>query len=204
LLINNDGEVTVGQPYIEGATVEGTVMSHLRGRKVLVYKMKPKKNYRKKRGHRQELTRVMINSISLNGSLLAAREDLETSESTASQTIPSEEGVSETANSETGEMENQEATIEQANLMGELSEQLSQIEDPQVMTQTAFSEQEGQIQQVMTKLKEMFDGSQEKIERWLNTPHPDLDQKTPQSFLDQGKTSVVDNLIYATEAGIPS
>lgn len=77
LLINNDGEVTVGQPYIEGATVQGTIMSHLRGRKVLVYKMKPKKNYRKKRGHRQELTRVMINSISLNGSVIAEAESTE-------------------------------------------------------------------------------------------------------------------------------
>lgn len=80
LLINNDGDITVGQPYIEGATVEGTVESHLRGRKVLVYKMKPKKNYRKKRGHRQELTRVMINSISLNGSIIAQAESAEVAE----------------------------------------------------------------------------------------------------------------------------
>jgi len=116
LLINNDGEVTVGQPYIEGATVEGTVMSHMRGRKVLVYKMKPKKHYRKKRGHRQELTRVMIDSITLNGSLLAAREDLETPESQTSPTIASEAEVSETANSETGEMETQKVMMEQTNL----------------------------------------------------------------------------------------
>ncbi|AFZ51605.1 50S ribosomal protein L21 [Dactylococcopsis salina] len=74
LLINNDGEVTVGQPYIEGATVQGTIQRHLRGRKVIVYKMRPKKNYRKKRGHRQELTRVMINSISVNGSVIAEAE----------------------------------------------------------------------------------------------------------------------------------
>jgi len=75
LLVNNEGEVTVGQPYVEGATVEGTIMSHFRGRKILVYKMKPKKHYRKKRGHRQELTRVMINSISLNGSVIAQAEN---------------------------------------------------------------------------------------------------------------------------------
>ena len=72
LLINDNGETTVGQPFIEGATVEGTVMRHLRGRKVIVYKMRPKKNYRKKRGHRQEITRLMINSISMNGSVLAS------------------------------------------------------------------------------------------------------------------------------------
>ena len=72
LLVNHDNEVTIGQPYIEGATVEGTVMRHLRGKKVIVYKMQPKKKTRKKRGHRQELTRLMINSISLNGSVLAS------------------------------------------------------------------------------------------------------------------------------------
>lgn len=71
LLINNDDEVTVGQPFIEGATVEGTILEHRRGRKVIVYKMRPKKKTRKKRGHRQELTRLMITSISLNGSVIA-------------------------------------------------------------------------------------------------------------------------------------
>ena len=49
-------------------------MRHLRGRKVLIYKMKPKKKTRKKRGHRQEITRLMINSINLNGSVLIAEE----------------------------------------------------------------------------------------------------------------------------------
>ena len=72
LLVQHDGEVTIGQPFIDGATVEGKVLRHLRGRKVLVYKMKPKKKTRKKRGHRQEITRLMINSISLNGSTFAA------------------------------------------------------------------------------------------------------------------------------------
>jgi large subunit ribosomal protein L21 len=72
LFVQNDGEVTIGQPFVEGATVEGTVMRHYRGRKVLVYKMKPKKKTRKKRGHRQEITRLMINSISMNGSAIAS------------------------------------------------------------------------------------------------------------------------------------
>ncbi len=72
LLVNHEDEVTIGQPLVEGASVEGTVMSHKRGRKVLVYKMKPKKKTRKKRGHRQELTRLMINSITVNGNVLAA------------------------------------------------------------------------------------------------------------------------------------
>jgi large subunit ribosomal protein L21 len=70
LFVENDGEFTVGQPLVEGATVEATVQRHLRGRKIIVYKMQPKKKTRKKRGHRQELTRVMITGININGTLL--------------------------------------------------------------------------------------------------------------------------------------
>ncbi|MDJ0582853.1 50S ribosomal protein L21 [Crocosphaera sp.] len=83
LLINNDHEITIGQPFIEGATVEGTVMEERRGRKVIVYKMRPKKKTRKKRGHRQELSRLMINSISVNGSVIA-----ETTSDTTPETAP--------------------------------------------------------------------------------------------------------------------
>ncbi|NJM22107.1 MAG: 50S ribosomal protein L21 [Richelia sp. RM2_1_2] len=72
--VHHDGEITVGQPLVSGATVEGTVMRHYRGRKVLVYKMKPKKKTRKKRGHRQEITRLMIDSISMNGTAIAIAE----------------------------------------------------------------------------------------------------------------------------------
>ncbi|MEM6426207.1 MAG: 50S ribosomal protein L21 [Cyanobacteria bacterium P01_H01_bin.119] len=71
LLVENEGDVTIGQPYVEGATISATVMRHLRGRKIIVYKMQPKKKTRKKRGHRQELTRIMIDGIALNGKTLA-------------------------------------------------------------------------------------------------------------------------------------
>lgn len=71
LYISHDGDSMIGQPLVEGATVSGTVVRHLRGRKVIVYKMKPKKKTRKKRGHRQELTRLMIDSISVNDKVLA-------------------------------------------------------------------------------------------------------------------------------------
>jgi len=73
LLVHYEDDIQVGQPYVAGATVEGTVLGHRRGRKVLVYKMKPKKKTRKKRGHRQEITRLMINSININGEAIAAR-----------------------------------------------------------------------------------------------------------------------------------
>ncbi|MBE9159065.1 50S ribosomal protein L21 [Nodosilinea sp. LEGE 06152] len=71
LFVDNEGEALVGQPVVDGATVTGSVVSHLRGRKVIVYKMQPKKKTRKKQGHRQELTRVMINSIQVNGKAIA-------------------------------------------------------------------------------------------------------------------------------------
>ena len=77
LLVQHNDDVTIGQPFVEGATVQGTVMRNLRGRKVLVYKMKPKKKTRKKRGHRQEITRLMINSINLNGSALTGADTTE-------------------------------------------------------------------------------------------------------------------------------
>ncbi|MEO3703801.1 50S ribosomal protein L21 [Trichormus azollae] len=74
LLVQHEGEVSIGQPRVAGATVEGRVMRHFRGRKVLVYKMKPKKKTRKKRGHRQETTRLLINSINLKGEVLVYEE----------------------------------------------------------------------------------------------------------------------------------
>lgn len=79
LLVKHEEDIHIGQPLVEGATIEATVLQHMRGRKVIVYKMQPKKKTRKKRGHRQELTRLMINSISLNGSVLAAADSASSS-----------------------------------------------------------------------------------------------------------------------------
>lgn len=73
LLVENEGDISIGQPFVTGATVEATVLRHLRGRKILVYKMQPKKKTRKKQGHRQELTRLMINDINLGGSSVSNR-----------------------------------------------------------------------------------------------------------------------------------
>jgi large subunit ribosomal protein L21 len=92
LFIDNDGSISVGQPVVEGATVEATVLRHLRGRKVIVYKMRPKKKTRKKQGHRQELTRLMIQSISLGGKVVAA------SDASASASTPAD-SETETADS---------------------------------------------------------------------------------------------------------
>ncbi len=73
LLIHHQDQIQIGQPYIEGGSVSSTIIGHRRGKKVIVYKMQPKKKTRKKRGHRQELSRLMINSISLDGKLLAQK-----------------------------------------------------------------------------------------------------------------------------------
>lgn len=70
LFIRHNDECIIGQPYIKDATVSVSVMNHRRGKKVIVYKMIPKKKSRKKRGHRQELTRFIVNSINLSNSSL--------------------------------------------------------------------------------------------------------------------------------------
>ena len=64
LLIDNDGKITIGEPVIKDAVVEGKVMEHVRGDKVIVFKKKRKKGYRVKNGHRQNFTQVEIVSIS--------------------------------------------------------------------------------------------------------------------------------------------
>ncbi len=73
-LLENNGSIQIGQPLVAGVTVQGTIMRHYRARKIIVYKMQPKKKTRKKRGHRQEVTRLMIDSISVNGAAIATAE----------------------------------------------------------------------------------------------------------------------------------
>ena len=64
LLVDDNGSVTVGAPTVSGAKVTGTVMSHVKGDKVIVFKKKRRKGYAKKNGHRQQFTKVMIEEIS--------------------------------------------------------------------------------------------------------------------------------------------
>lgn len=63
LLTDNDGAVKLGSPYVEGAAVKATVLEHLKGNKVIVFKKKRRKGYQKKNGHRQYLTQIQIESI---------------------------------------------------------------------------------------------------------------------------------------------
>ena len=64
LAVNKDGNLNVGRPLLEGAVVKGKVLNHLKTKKITVIKMKRRKDYRKKQGHRQNLTKVKIESIS--------------------------------------------------------------------------------------------------------------------------------------------
>ena len=65
LLIKDKDNISLGQPYVKNAKIELEVISHKRDKKIIVYKMRPKKKTRRKMGHRQELTRVMVKSISI-------------------------------------------------------------------------------------------------------------------------------------------
>ena len=66
LLVNNEGDVFIGKPYLETVKIKGKILEHFRGKKTIVYKMRPKKKTRRKQGHRQELTRVLIEDIMVN------------------------------------------------------------------------------------------------------------------------------------------
>jgi large subunit ribosomal protein L21 len=63
LLLGGDGTTRIGMPVVEGATVTAHVDDHFRGEKIIVFKYKAKKRYRRRIGHRQELTRLMITGI---------------------------------------------------------------------------------------------------------------------------------------------
>ncbi len=67
LLADENNTITIGAPAIEGASVEAKVLRHLKGDKVIVFKKKRRQGYRRKNGHRQYLTEIQINGISLSG-----------------------------------------------------------------------------------------------------------------------------------------
>ncbi len=63
LTVHKDGELMVGRPVVDGAKVVGKIVEHGKDKKIIVFKYKAKKNYRRKQGHRQPLTRVLIEKI---------------------------------------------------------------------------------------------------------------------------------------------
>ncbi|ELY2011037.1 50S ribosomal protein L21 [Flavobacterium psychrophilum] len=72
LLLDDNGTIALGAPAIEGASVEAKVLQHLKGDKVIIFKKKRRKGYKKRNGHRQYLTQIVIESISATGGKKAA------------------------------------------------------------------------------------------------------------------------------------
>lgn len=79
VLVSDDKKVEVGAPYVKGVKVEGKVVEHGKGKKIIVYKYKAKKNYRRTQGHRQPFTKVEITKIAL------AKAEKPAAEATASE-----------------------------------------------------------------------------------------------------------------------
>ena len=65
LLVAEGDDIAVGKPYVNGAKVQATVLAQVKGTKIIVFKYKPKKRYRVKTGHRQQYTRLRIDSITV-------------------------------------------------------------------------------------------------------------------------------------------
>ena len=65
MLVDNDGSIKVGAPTVTGASVSATVLQHLKGEKVLIFKKKRRKGYQKMNGHRQYLTAIKIDDITI-------------------------------------------------------------------------------------------------------------------------------------------
>ena len=77
LLVDNDGKVTLGAPAIEGATISAKVEEHVKGDKVIVFRKKRRKGYKKKNGHRQSFTAITISDIKVGGAKPAAAKKAE-------------------------------------------------------------------------------------------------------------------------------
>ena len=82
LLVKEKDKISIGQPYVKNAKIELEVISHKRDKKIIVYKMRPKKKTRRKMGHRQELTRVMVKSITIgkNSSKSSSKKEIDKNE----------------------------------------------------------------------------------------------------------------------------
>ena len=96
LLLDDNGTITLGAPAIEGASVEAKVLQHLKGDKVIVFKKKRRKGYKKKNGHRQYLTQIQISGITF----AAAKKTAAKSEKTVEEKAPKAQPTAEEAQAE--------------------------------------------------------------------------------------------------------
>jgi large subunit ribosomal protein L21 len=67
LLVDNNGKINVGMPFVEDSKVSGTVIEHARGDKVIVFKKKRRKGFQKETGHRQDFSKILIETITVKG-----------------------------------------------------------------------------------------------------------------------------------------
>lgn len=81
LLLSTDGRTEVGEPYLQGVSVDTTIISHFKAPKIIVFKYRAKQRYRVKTGHRQKYSRVLIDSIAFPGKSAAAKKSMDTSAS---------------------------------------------------------------------------------------------------------------------------
>lgn len=91
LLTSSNDEITVGKPYVEGATVDGNVVRHAKAKKVTIFKYKPKKRIRKKTGHRQEYTLLEIDEVRLGDTVIGKKEAKKPKEPPVKKEVSSEE-----------------------------------------------------------------------------------------------------------------
>ena len=80
LLLSTDDKVEVGDPFLKGVSVDGTILSHFKGPKLIVFKYRAKQRFRVKTGHRQKYTRVLIDSIAFPGKKAVVKKTEETPE----------------------------------------------------------------------------------------------------------------------------
>jgi len=112
LVSDEEGDVSLGSPTLEDASVSARVLEHVKGDKVIVFKKKRRKRYRVKRGHRQQYTQIQIESLNVNGAVSTATETDEPAEPTTDE--PADEAEStETEEEAPSDAEDAEANTSQ-------------------------------------------------------------------------------------------
>lgn len=109
LLVDKDGDISVGMPFVDGTRVAAKVLAHVKDDKVLVFKKKRRKGYKKLNGHRQYLTQLLIQGILGNGEVLEIEEEVETPEEEIETTNESMEMTGEEFAEEEDMVEEEEA-----------------------------------------------------------------------------------------------
>ena len=105
VLLSDEGKIEVGTPYVKGIKVEGKVIAHGKGQKIVVFKYKAKKNYRRKQGHRQPYTKVEITAIKLPTAKTENAEEEKVAEASAKATTAKKTTTKKTAETKTEKVE---------------------------------------------------------------------------------------------------